>query len=231
MVAAGLVGLLLSVIFGLFLLILHWKDRYYCSYIKNEEFKKQLVTTNLNMLRNQLDPHFMFNNFNTLYYLIDEDPHLAKRFLNNISGIYRHILKHTDGHLIPVKEEFNVVKQYMEVIEERHKDGLNIEYKVTAEHFDGRYIPPLVLQELVVNVFKHNKIDAREPLVLRFVSTPTNLTLANSIRPKVAIESHRTGLQNLVQRYGLITDANVIIENIENEFCVTLPLIEMNNDG
>ncbi|MGB5820573.1 MAG: histidine kinase [Saonia sp.] len=231
MVAAGLIGLILSIIFGLFLLILHWKDRYYGSYIRNEAFEKEIVTTNLNMLRNQLDPHFMFNNFNTLYYLIEEDPNLAKRFLNNVSGIYRHILQHTEGHLIPVKEEFIVVKQYLEVLQERYRNGLKIQYEVADIHLEGRYIPPLALQELVENVFKHNQINEEKPLTLCFVSSSETLALYNSVRPKIDVDSHKTGLQNVIQRYSLLTKAKVHIEESTAKFSVTIPLIDMDHEG
>ncbi|AWX45014.1 Histidine kinase [Flagellimonas maritima] len=206
MVAASLVGLLLAIIFSLFLLITHWKDRYYGSYIRNEALKKEIVTANLNMLRNQLDPHFMFNNFNTLYYLIDEDPYLAKRFLKNVSSIYRHILQHTEGNLIPVKEEFLVVKQYLEILQERYCDGLNIQYNVFENHFKDKYIAPLALQELVENVFKHNQINIEKKLTLTFTSTLENLTLCNSVLPKTVTGSHKKGLQNIMQRYGLLTN-------------------------
>lgn len=226
MVAAALIGLILCVIFGLFFLLLHWKDRYYNSYIRNEAYKKEITTANLQMLRNQLDPHFMFNNFNTLYYLIDEDKILAKRFLNNVSGIYRHVLQNTRDHLIPVAEEFKVVKQYLEVLKERYGEGLLISDRVVDGDLEGKYIPPLVLQEIIENVFKHNQINEQHPISVEFVSSTGHLKIRNTIRPKPKSTGHHTGLQNVIRRYGLLTNAAVVVEVLDNRFSVTIPLIE-----
>lgn len=226
MISAALIGLILCVIFGLFFLLLHWKDRYYSSYIRNESFKKEITTANLHMLRNQLDPHFMFNNFNTLYYLIDEDKVLAKRFLNNVSGIYRHVLQNTRDHLIPVAEEFKVVKQYLEVLKERYGNGLVISDSVVEEHLQGKYIPPLVLQEIIENVFKHNQINEQHPISIQFLSKTGSLKIQNTVRPKPKPTSHNTGLQNVIRRYDLLTDAIVVVDVSDNRFSVTIPLIE-----
>lgn len=225
MVAAGVIGLILCIIFALFFLILHWKDRYYNSYIRNEAFKKEITTANLHMLRNQLDPHFMFNNFNTLYYLIDEDKVLAKRFLNNVSGIYRHVLQNTKNHLIPVREEFKVVKQYLEVLKERYGNGLVVDYEVVDSHLEGKHIPPLVLQEIIENVFKHNQVNEQHPMSVRFVSDPSFLTVTNAVRPKSKTAGYQTGLRNVIRRYGLLTETKVTVEVSEQLFSVTVPLI------
>lgn len=226
MVSAALIGLILCVIFGLFFLLLHWKDRYYSSYIRNEAFKKEITAANLHMLRNQLDPHFMFNNFNTLYYLIDEDKILAKRFLNNVSGIYRHVLQNTRDHLIPVVEEFKVVKQYLEVLKERYGNGLLIKDLVVEKHLDGKFIPPLVLQEIIENIFKHNQINEQHPISVQFVSNTGSLRIWNTVRPKPNATSHNTGLQNVIRRYDLLTEAAVVVDVFDDQFSVTIPLIE-----
>lgn len=226
MISAALIGLILCIIFALFFLLLHWKDRYYGSHIRNEAFKKEITTANLHMLRNQLDPHFMFNNFNTLYYLIDEDKTLAKRFLNNVSGIYRHVLQNTRDHLIPVAEEFKVVKQYLEVLKERYGNGLVIVYTVVEAHLDDKFIPPLVLQEIIENIFKHNQIDEQYPISVQFVSSAGSLKIVNTVRPKPNITSHNTGLQNVMRRYDLLTDAEVVVDVSDHQFSVTIPLIE-----
>ena len=231
--AALLVGLLLSIVFALFFLILHWKDMHYSIYIRNEHYKKELTVANLNMLRNQLDPHFMFNNFNTLYYLIDEDPNLAKKFLNNISGVYRHVLEHTKGHLIPIEEEFKVIRQYLEVLKERYGKGLTLEYNISEQHFREKGIPPLVLQELIENIFKHNQASQNQPIHVRLASKADCIRISNSVNPKLGSKSNGTGLENIIKRYDLLTEDKVLVKENNGQFSVTIPLIPLvyENDG
>ena len=229
LVAAALIGLILSIIFALFFLILHWKDLHYHTYIRNESYKKELTVANLNMLRNQLDPHFMFNNFNTLYYLIDEDPILAKKFLNNISSVYRHVLEHTKGHLIPVAEEFKVILQYLEVLKERYGTGLSLEYQITDQHFIKKSIPPLVLQELIENIFKHNQVSEQHPIHVKLVSSVNGITIYNTVRSKSNAGSNGTGLENITKRYDLLTKNKVVVKESSDSFSVTIPLIPLEN--
>ena len=228
--AAALIGLILSIIFALFFFILHWKDRHYHTYIRNETYRKELTVANLNMLRNQLDPHFMFNNFNTLYYLIDEDPELAKKFLNNVSSIYRHVLQHTTGHLIPIKEEFKVIKQYLDILKERYDKGLSVEYHISDDHLVEKGIPPLVLQELIENVFKHNTASEQNPIHVQLFSREDSVEISNTLSPKSNSKSNGTGLENIIKRYGLLTNEKVVVKENENYFIVTIPLISLENE-
>ena len=230
LVAAAVIGLVLSIIFALFFLILHWKDRHYNTYIRNETYKKELTVANLNALRKQLDPHFMFNNFNTLYYLIDENPIVAKKFLDNMSSIYRHVLQHTAGHLIPVEEEFKVIRRYLEILKERYDEGISIVYDVSDVHLKQRSIPPLVLHELVENVFKHNQINVECPICVQLISKADSFSISNSVVLKLNGNSNGMGLENIIKRYDLLTDNKVIIEENKDFFSVTVPLISLEDD-
>ncbi len=231
MVSAILIGLVLSLIFGLVLWVVTWKDSYYQAILKNEAYKTEIVNANLHTLRNQLDPHFLFNNFNTIYYLVDEHPEMAKKFLKNVSDIYRHILKHSRGHLIPVIEEYKVTMQYLEVLKERFGEAFQLENKVEQHHLKEKHIPPLVLHELVENVIKHNQIDAANSLVLKLLSSEGYLTLSNTLNPKKVGDSTKSGLRNILTRYDLLTESKVQVERSEDCFSVKIPLITINDES
>ncbi len=227
MISALLIGLILSLIFGLILWLVTWKDSYYRALIRNEAYKTGIVKANLQTLRNQLDPHFLFNNFNTIYYLVDENPDMAKKVLKNVSNIYRHILKHSKADLIPVMEEYKVTMQYLEVLKERFGNAFQLEEKVEKDHLKGKHVPPLVLHELVENVIKHNQIDAENGIVLKLLSSNGYLTLSNNLNPKKVEHSIKSGLQNILARYDLLTESKVVVEKKEDCFCVRVPLIEL----
>lgn len=228
MISAGLIGVILSLIFGLILWMVTWKDSYYQALLKSETYKAKIVHANLNVLRNQLDPHFIFNNFNTIYYLVDENPEMAKKFLKNVSNIYRHILNFSKENLIPATAEWEVMLQYIEVLKERFGDSFQVEDRIESEHLKQRYIPPLVLHELIENIVKHNQIDNENQLRLELYSSKEYLRISNTRIPKVITHSTKSGLQNIRERYGMLTESNVVVEEHKDTFIVQVPLIDCN---
>ncbi|PRX57034.1 sensor histidine kinase [Flagellimonas meridianipacifica] len=225
MISAGLIGLVLSLIFGLVLWVVTWKDSYYNALIKTETYRTEMINANLHTLRNQMDPHFLFNNFNTVYYLIDENPSVAKKFLKNVSNIYRHVLNHSNENLIEAKEEYEVMLQHVEVLKERFGRALELKNEVNGNHLKEKHLPPLVLHELVENVVKHNRIDDENHIVLKLMSTPDNLMLSNNRNPKKVAYSTKNGLRNIIARYDLLTESKVLVEKDVDCFQVKIPLI------
>ncbi len=226
MISAALIGLLLSLIFGLILWMVTWKDAYYQAIIKNESYKARIVDANLHLLRTQLDPHFIFNNFNTIYYLVDENPEVAKKFLKNVSNIYRHILKNSKENLIPVGEEMEVMMQYIEVLKERFGTAFHVENRIDQIHLEQKHIPPLVLHELIENVVKHNQIDKENHLRLELFSDEGYLMFSNTRTPKATSHNTKSGLQNIVERYDLLTESKVKVQQSDAIFFVKVPLID-----
>lgn len=225
MLMAALVGLIMSVVFAFIQLGFNWRSDFFKSQLENERFKGEIAQANLSILKNQLDPHFMFNNFNTLYYLIDEDSGLAKKFLKNVSTIYRYILQNNDKALIPAREEYDMAKQYLAVIQQRYTALLNLEDAVTREALDDRDVPPLVLQQLIENAIKHNRIDEESPLKLTFTAENGFLTVANNRNPKRPEHTAKTGLINIRKRYEYLTDREVVVSQSPELFSVSVPLI------
>ena len=231
MIAAVLIGAIMSVIFALIQFALNWKNEHYNAQFENETFKKEIAKANLALLKNQLDPHFMFNNFNTLYYLIEEDTVLAREFLKNVSTVYRYILQNNEKPLIPAALEYEMAKRYLTIMEQRYKNALQV--KDTVEHtmFKDKYIPPLVLQQLIENAIKHNRIDKEKPLTINFEATGEELIISNTNNAKSVENKTGFGLENIKKRYAFLTDKAVVIAKTEEEFRISVPLIKNDNAG
>ena len=225
MLMAALVALIISVVFAFIQLGFNWRSDFFKSQLENERFKGEIAQANLAILKNQLDPHFMFNNFNTLYYLIDEDSALAKKFLKNVSTIYRYILQNNDRALIPAREEYEMACQYLEVIQQRYTALLTLEDEVSHAALDEADVPPLVLQQLIENAIKHNRIDEESPLKLTFRSDNGFLTVTNNRNPKRPEHTAKTGLDNIRKRYEYLTDRKVVVDQQPKVFSVSIPLI------
>ncbi|GAA4274328.1 histidine kinase [Aquimarina gracilis] len=230
MVFAVLIGLSLSTVLGLILLTFNWRNQFYISHIQNEEFKKEIIKANLSILKNQLDPHFMFNNFNTLYYLIDEDSKLAQQFLKNIAAVYRYILQNNEEALIPISQEFEMAKQYLVLIKERYKNALQVHDTIDEALLRNKSLPPLVLQQLIENAVKHNRIDENSPLHLYLEADASYFIVKNNYNPKITEHTTGTGLENIKKRYNFLTKQKVHISQNDSEFSVAIPLIPTSNE-
>ncbi len=225
MVMAALVGLVYAVIFAFIQLGINWRQQYFESQLENERFKSEIAQANLSILKNQLDPHFMFNSFNTLYYLIDEDSELARKFLKNVSTIYRYILQNNDKALIPAREEYEMARQYLAVIQQRYEGCFTLVDETDTGAFEQRDVPPLVLQQLIENAIKHNRIDEDSPLCLSLTTHDGYLTVKNNRNPKREEATGKTGLKNIEKRYHYLTGQEVKIYKGAGEFSVSVPLI------
>ncbi len=225
MVSAVIVGVIMSIIFALIHFIIIWEHQYYKTYIQNEQFKREIAKANLSILKHQLDPHFMFNNFNTLYYLIDDDKKLAKTFLKNISTIYRYILDNSDKASIAIQEEYHITKQYLEILQQRYSKFLVVEDDINLKDIEHKKTPPLVLQQLIENAVKHNRIDEAYPLNISLSSTETYFTVSNNLNKKRTESTQKTGLKNIEKRYRFLTEKHVIVKKTDHLFTVSIPLI------
>ena len=199
-----------------------------------ESTKQEIVakteTAKFESLKSQLDPHFLFNSLNVLTSLIGENPYKAEKFTTQLSKVYRYVLEQRNKDLIPVLEEIKFANTYMELLGMRFEDAVKFEIpsSITNENLK---IVPLSLQLLLENAVKHNVVSSSKPLTIRIYEQDNYLIIENNINPKQAIgQGTKVGLRNIADRYGLITDKNVIIENNNKIFKVSLPLLlKMNN--
>ncbi|CAL2060189.1 sensor histidine kinase [Tenacibaculum sp. 190524A05c] len=190
------------------------------------EMEKQQKENELKLLRSQIDPHFLFNNLNTLDSLIDSDTEKAKEYINRLSLIYRYLIKTKDSEVMELVEELQLAENYIFLIQTRFGNDYVFEIEKN-ESIDDKYIPTGALQTLLENVVKHNKPDTSS-IKTKIVIEKNRLKIINSKSTlKSKKESFGTGLQNLKTRYQLLSDQEISIINTEDEFKVSIPIINL----
>ena len=204
--------------------MIQWKQA-----LKQESTQQEIVakteTAKFQSLKSQIDPHFLFNSLNVLTSLIGENPNQAERFTTKLSKVYRYVLEQRNKDLIPLTEELNFAKTYMELLQMRFEDAIQFSIPDTVSNGDLKVVP-LSLQLLLENAVKHNVVSSSKPLRINIFEQNGYLVIENNINPKEAVgKSTKVGLQNIADRYGLITDQKVSIENNKKSFAVRLPLL------
>ncbi len=189
-----------------------------------QEKENQQLMAELSMLRNQLNPHFLFNSFNTLMNIIDKDKSMAMEYAEKLSDFYREILLMQDKEMVTVKEELHLLQNYIYLQQKRFGDNLQLQLNVNPDDFKAG-IPPLTLQLLAENALKHNKVSAEQPLSIKIESAQSFLLVSNNInRQEPAAKSTGTGLNNIRQRVQLLTGQEVKLIVSETEFNIIIPL-------
>ncbi|MBB6371306.1 2TM domain-containing protein [Chryseobacterium shigense] len=196
---------------------------------RKEVVEQKLIATSANAqfesLKNQLDPHFLFNSLNVLSSLIDENPQQAQKFTASMSKIYRYVLEQKDKELVTVEDEIEFAKTYCELLKTRFEDSVDFIFDVEKEDY-RRYVVPLSLQLLLENCIKHNFATSSKPLVIKIFSDNDMLCIENNLQAREQMkESAGIGLANIVQRYALLTKKNVFIEKSEDYFKVKVPIL------
>ncbi len=218
------VALFISVVLHARGFILDWKKT-----SKQQVTEQKIIAKSANAqfvsLKNQLDPHFLFNSLNVLDSLIEENPVQAQKFTNSMSKIYRYVLDQKDKELVTVEEEMNFAKTYCELLKTRFEDSLNFSFEVSDEE-KNKFVVPLSLQLLLENAIKHNFATSQNPLNVKIYSQDNQLIVENNLQQReVLSEREGIGLSNIVQRYALLTTDNVKIENSEEKFKVKIPIL------
>ncbi|QNK62717.1 histidine kinase [Pedobacter sp. PAMC26386] len=196
--------------------------------LKAYDLNQIAMQAELQSLKAQLDPHFMFNNFSTLSSLIVENPDSALLFLDNLSKVYRYMIINLSRDIISLKEEIKFINSYIYLIKIRVSDNLQVNINI-PEDYELKGVPPITLQLLIENAIKHNIASRSRPLSINvrinedgWLEVSNNLQLVN-----FHIPSTRVGLKNIISRYRLLSnDCPQIIEN-EHTFIVKLPLLEI----
>jgi len=192
----------------------------------NEELKRENLIAKYEALKNQVNPHFLFNSLNTLCGVVEQKPELATDFIKKLSDIYRYVLEQSDKELISIHDEMKFVEDYIFLSKMRFGDslifnsGLPINSKI--------HIVPLGLQMLVENAIKHNIISDEMPLKIEIGIEDGFVVLKNNIQTKTTIVFNKKpqGLDNLKKRYEYLSNLSIEIIESDNEFIVKLPIIE-----
>ena len=197
--------------------------------LKKEQLERSRAEAELEALKNQIDPHFIFNSLNTLSHLIEDRPGRARQFNDNLADVYRYILQNKKRDLVLLREELEFLDDYFSLLKIRFENAVIYELDVSDERKDQYLIPPISLQILMENAIKHNEFTDRTPLVMTLRLKEGTLFFHNAKRQKeLRKPSSRIGLQNLNERYQLITRQSIQIDDEEGSFTVTLPILKIN---
>ena len=179
------------------------------------------------ILKNELDPHFIFNSLTTLNHLIVHDQEKAQLFNNRLAKVYKYFLINKDRELISLDDELEFINNYFYLLQIRHENKLRLTTELKSSHEGPIMILPCALQTLIENAIKHNDFSDDLPLQIRITLNGQYIKISNSIRPKpYLVSSTGIGLKNLVARYRFVTNKDIIIERNPENFIVSVPLIK-----
>ncbi len=223
----------LSAAFFCSLLIYLYYYTYFTTVDKKSSITEQkIITGNVSAqfesLKNQLDPHFLFNSLNVLNSLIEENPENAQEFTHGLSKTYRYILDQKNKEVVSLQEELDFAKTYIELLQVRFEESLTYEIDTTdVQNVEDLKVVPLSLQLLLENVIKHNKASSIKPLHIKIKVEPQGyLLIQNNLnRRQINEERNGIGLENIANRYALLTSKPIKIEETETEFNVKIPLL------
>jgi len=194
------------------------------SFLKMEKEKKESELLRLNA---QIDPHFLFNNLNTIDSLIDTDPSGAKVYLNKLSRLYRYLISTKDQEVVELEEELTFAQNYIYLIQSRFGNAYQFDIQYQNEQESVSFIPPGALQTLLENIVKHNQPSSSAPVKSIITITKNTIAVSNNLRLKVSqVDSTGTGLNNLKARYKLLIDKEINITT-NGFFKIILPLIKV----
>jgi LytS/YehU family sensor histidine kinase len=193
---------------------------------EKEALKREHLQTQLDSLKTQINPHFLFNNLGSLASLIMEDQQKAVDFVQELSSVFRYLLQANEAHLTTLQQELEFMKHYLHLLQTRFPDSLLVNIDIDPMYMEAE-IPPLTLQLLIENAVKHNTLLPQRPLKLSlYTNEASALVVVNNLQPKTSrVISNKLGLQNIKEKYRLLNLPKVKIEISDVEFKVTLPLI------
>ncbi|MEO5775337.1 MAG: 2TM domain-containing protein [Flavobacterium sp.] len=195
------------------------------SKVKEQKIIAGTASAQFESLKNQIDPHFLFNSLNVLSSLIEENPDNAQKFTTSLSKIYRYVLEQKDKELVPVSEELAFAKTYMNLLKMRFENSITYEIPTDFNNDDARVVP-LSLQLLLENTIKHNVVSEQKPLHIKIYIENNYLIVENNLQKKEVLQDRRgVGLQNIVNRYGLISERKMHIEESPSLFRVKIPIL------
>lgn len=189
--------------------------------------QKELLQSQYQNLKNQINPHFLFNSFSVLQSLIDTNPERAALFLAKLSSMYRYILEKREESMSSVEREMEMLDVYMYLLKTRHENSLNLELNIDEAYYQ-HFLPTLSLQMLVENAVKHNNFSKTQPLLIEIFVENEYLVVKNIVRKKgTPVQSTKVGLENIRNQYELQSDKNVIIVDDEEFFTVKIPVLSI----
>ncbi len=206
------------------LILIRFMDKWVYAQKRLDAMKEEKLRMDYTVLQDQINPHFLFNNLSVLKSLIMYDKDTALNFTQDFTDVYRYVLKSREDMVVPLKEELSFIDSYISLHKERLGDGIDVQYMIDKESIEN-FIAPLALQLLVENAIKHNIVSKEHPLKLEIISDNDYVIVKNNIQLKETSYSTKTGLSNLVKRYELLENKDIIVEQDDEYFIVKIPLI------
>jgi two-component system, LytTR family, sensor kinase len=206
--------------------IVYFMNKLKRTQLEAEILKQQNTEARFEALRNQVNPHFLFNCFNVLSTLVYKDADASARFIQQLSEVYRYLLSNQDNKVVSLQNELEFMDAYTYLLKTRFRENLHIENTIAPEA-RFKFVAPSTLQLLVENAIKHNVVSKENPLKIKIWNENGHLVVENNLQPKAITEpSTKVGLQNIRSRYAFLAEKEVVINKTPDKFVVKVPLIE-----
>jgi sensor histidine kinase YesM len=221
-----LISLFISLVFTAIGFFRAWRK----SVLNEAATKAEMMSYKYESLRNQINPHFLFNSFNVLSDLVYEDQAQAVTFIRQMSDLFRYVLDSRDKELVSLNEELEFMKSYAFLLKTRFGDKLKLDIDLNPDI--NAYIVPMTLQLLVENAVKHNEVSEKFPLSISIRQNNGYIEVENAVKPKpVGNDSKKTGLKNIAQQFAFFTDKEIKVKSTDSHFLVRVPVIMMDKDS
>ncbi|MBF4985791.1 histidine kinase [Nonlabens mediterrranea] len=223
-------GLLITLVMTLIYHAIYFYRLSQTQKVNEQKVIARSATAQFDALKNQLDPHFLFNSLNVLVSLIEENPKAATKFTTSLSKVYRYVLEQRNKELVTVDEELSFARAYVGLLKTRFEDSIEIDIPQKSSNPDMKVVP-LSLQLLLENAVKHNVVSDSKPLKLRIYEKDNQLIIENNLQKKqVPNTSSGVGLQNIASRYQLLTKRKMSIAQDDQFFRVQIPILIKSQD-
>ncbi len=214
-----------TIIISLIIHVIYLYKTYQETRLKEQKVIAGTANARFESLKNQIDPHFLFNSLNVLSSLIEENPDNAQKFTASLSKIYRYVLEQKDKELVSLEEELTFAKTYMNLLKMRFENSISYDVVSNVEIQEAKVVP-LSLQLLLENTIKHNIVSENKPLSIKIYIEKNYLVVENNLQKKEVLSDRRgVGLQNIVNRYALISERKVLVEQTNEFFKVKIPIL------
>lgn len=222
-------ALLANLLFHLVNAIFFYFKEYEKKWKEAEQLKRITTQAELQLVKSQINPHFLFNNLNVLSALVMKNNGEANKFIEEFSKVYRYILNNQDKELVNIKTELEFIKPYIFLLQKRFVTGLTININI-PEKYNDKFIIPASLQMLIENAIKHNIASSNKPLHINLeIIEESDLVVSNNLQLREFVEnSTEIGLKNIIKRYFLVSGKQVVVNKTHSAFTVSLPLLTLN---
>ncbi|MDJ1494345.1 histidine kinase [Cytophagaceae bacterium DM2B3-1] len=198
-----------------------WKIVYY----EREKLLNIQWQERFESLKSQINPHFLFNSLNSLSSLIREQPEQAEKFLDEMSNVYRYLLRNNEQELVSLQTELQFVESYFHLLKTRYGESIQLKLE-NLNGYEQYLLPPLTLQILLENAVKHNSILKEQPLIIQIYVEKGYLVVQNNVQKKnLKVASNKVGLHNIITKYQLLKQPEPVIESDDVFFIIRMPLI------